>query len=87
MSAQSTARRLPEIPWNGLLFASTVLAALVSMIFILDDTKWPDPVWRLRAFQYLLREQDIAGSEIIRLAVLVLVAEAERSVRVPLDVR
>jgi hypothetical protein len=62
MSAQSSARRLPEIPWNGVLAAASVLAGVVSIIFILDDTKWPDAVWRLRAFQYLLREQDIAGS-------------------------
>ena len=63
MTAQSIARRLrAEIPWNGVLIASTVLAGVVSIIFILDDTKWPDPVWRLRAFQYLLRDQDIAGS-------------------------
>ncbi|TMH24103.1 MAG: hypothetical protein E6H63_17215 [Betaproteobacteria bacterium] len=62
MSAPGTARRLPEIPWNGVLVSATVLAGVVSIIFILDDTKWPDPVWRLRAFQYLLREQDIAGS-------------------------
>ncbi len=62
MSAQSIPRRLPEIPWNGVLVASTILAAVMSIIFILDDTKWPDPVWRLRAFQYLLREQDVAGS-------------------------
>ena len=62
MSAPGTARRVPEIPWNGVLVSATVLAGVVSIIFILDDTKWPDPVWRLRAFQYLLREQDIAGS-------------------------
>ena len=62
MSAQSSARGLPAIPWNGVLVAATVLAGVVSIIFILDDTKWPDPVWRLLAFQYLLRDQDIAGS-------------------------
>jgi len=62
MSAQSIPRRLPEIRWNGVLVASTILAGLVSIIFILDDTKYPDPVWRLRVFQYLLREQDVAGS-------------------------
>jgi hypothetical protein len=62
MSAQSIARRLPEIRWNGVLVALTILASVVSIIFILDDTKYPDPEWRLRAFQYLLREQDIAGS-------------------------
>lgn len=62
MSAQSVARGLPVIRWNGVLVAATVLAAVVSIIFILDDTKWPDPVWRLLAFQYLLRDEDIAGS-------------------------
>ena len=71
MSAQSSARGLPEIPWNGVLVASTVLAAVVSIIFILDDTKWPDPVWRLRAFQYLLRDQDIAGS-ILAIAIVLI---------------
>ncbi|HZC76642.1 MAG TPA: hypothetical protein VE258_02770, partial [Ktedonobacterales bacterium] len=43
---------------------------MVSIIFILDDTKWPDAVWRLRAFQYLLREQDIAGS-ILAVAIVI----------------
>ena len=63
MTVQSITQRLrAEIPWNGVLVASTVLAGVVSIIFILDDTKYPDPVWRLRAFQYLLREQDLAGS-------------------------
>jgi hypothetical protein len=62
MSAPGIPRRLPEIPWNGVLIAATVLASVVSIIFVLDDTKWPDPVWRLRVFQYLLRDQDIAGS-------------------------
>ena len=59
MSASETA---PRIPWNGVLVSATVLACVVSIIFILDDTKWPDPVYRLRAFQYLLRDEDIAGS-------------------------
>jgi hypothetical protein len=62
MTAQRRAQGLPEIPWNGVLVAATVLAGVVSIIFILDDTKWPDPVWRLSVFQYLLRDQDIAGS-------------------------
>lgn len=53
---------MPVIRWNGVLLAATVLAALLSVIFILDYTKWPDPVWRLQAFQYLLRDEDIAGS-------------------------
>ncbi|HEY5899819.1 MAG TPA: hypothetical protein VIV54_19795, partial [Burkholderiales bacterium] len=42
--------------------AFTVLAALVSIIFVLDDTKYPYEMWRMLAFQYLLRGQDIAGS-------------------------
>jgi hypothetical protein len=70
MSAQSSARGLPAIPWNGVLVAATVVASVVSIIFILDDTKWPDAVWRLRAFQYLLREQDIAGS-ILAIAIVI----------------
>jgi len=65
MSAPSAARRLPEIPWNGVLVSATLLAAVVSIIFVLDDTKWPDDVWRLHAFQYLLRDQDIAGSVLV----------------------
>lgn len=44
------------------LGALTVLAALLSIVFILDYTKYPDPQWRLLIFQYLLREQDLAGS-------------------------
>ena len=62
MSAQAIPRALPKVRWNGVLVAATVLAAVVSIIFILDNTKWPDAVWRLRAFQYLLRDEDIAGS-------------------------
>ena len=49
----------------NLLVALTALSGLVSIIFILDNTKYPDPVWRLLAFQYLLREQDIAGSVLV----------------------
>ena len=47
------------------LAAFTVLGALLSIIFILDYTKYPDPQWRLLIFQYLLREQDLAGSALI----------------------
>ena len=47
------------------LAAFTVLAALLSIIFILDYTKYPDAQWRLLIFQYLLREQDLAGSTLI----------------------
>ncbi len=66
MTAPSLARGwVRGIPWNGLLVALTVLSGLVSIIFILDNTKYPDPVWRLLAFQYLLREQDIAGSVVV----------------------
>ncbi len=66
MTEPRVARGLPgEIPWTRLLVALTVLASVVSIIFILDDTKYPDPMWRMAAFQYLLREQDIAGSALV----------------------
>lgn len=51
--------------WSFALGALTVFAALLSIIFILDYTKYPDPQWRLLIFQYLLREQDLAGSALI----------------------
>jgi len=54
-----------ETHWTNVLAALTVLAGVVSIIFILDDTKYPDPVWRLLVFQYLLREQDLAGSALV----------------------
>lgn len=66
MTAPSLARGWArDVPWNALLVALTVVSGLVSIIFILDTTKYPDPVSRLLAFQYLLREQDIAGSVLI----------------------
>ncbi|MGH8691149.1 MAG: hypothetical protein ACREUS_08985 [Burkholderiales bacterium] len=66
MTAQRLARGLPgEIDWTNVLVAFTVLAGVVSIIFILDDTKYPDPMWRMAAFQYLLREQDVAGSALV----------------------
>ncbi len=66
MTAQRLARGLPgEIDWTNVLVAFTVLAGVVSIIFILDDTKYPDPMWRMAAFQYLLREQDVAGSDLV----------------------
>jgi len=57
--------RTVETRWAFALGALTVLAALLSIIFILDYTKYPDPQWRLLIFQYLLREQDLAGSALI----------------------
>jgi hypothetical protein len=66
MTAQSVARGLAhDMPWSKLLVGLTVLSGVVSIIFILDDTKYPDPVWRLLVFQYLLREQDVAGSVLV----------------------
>ena len=61
---------LPEIPWTGALAAFTVLSAATSIIFILDDTKYPDPMPRAFAFEYLLRQQDIAGSIVIAALVI-----------------
>lgn len=58
-------RTLETPRWTSALCALTVLAALLSIIFILDYTKYPDPQWRLLIFQYLLREQDLAGSALI----------------------
>jgi hypothetical protein len=54
-----------RIPWDRILIAFTVLAGVVSIIFILDNTKFPDPVWHPLIFQYLLREQDVAGSVLV----------------------
>jgi hypothetical protein len=66
MTAQSITRgSIHDIPWNKVLVAFTVLSSLLSIIFILDDTKYPDPVGRMLVFQYLLREQDIAGSILV----------------------
>jgi hypothetical protein len=46
---------------DRLLLALTLLAGTLSIIFILDDTGYPFDVRRAAVFQYLLREQDIAG--------------------------
>ena len=51
-----------DVRWLHVLVALTLLAALVSIVFVLQDTKYPYPMWRMLAFQYLLRDQDIAGS-------------------------
>jgi hypothetical protein len=50
--------------------AFTLLAGVLSIIVILDNTAWPDPVPRLLAFQYLLREQDLAGALLFMALVL-----------------
>src|SRR5690348_15567045 len=46
---------------DRLLLVLTLLAGTLSIIFILDDTGYPYDVRRIAVFQYLLREQDIAG--------------------------
>src|SRR5258708_3064531 len=51
--------------WDRVLLALTALACVVSIIAVLDHTKYPDPVRRVSAFQYLLRDQDLAGSVLI----------------------
>lgn len=60
------ARVHPELTgavrWDRALLALTVLAFLVSVILILDYSKFPDPVWRFDIFVYLLRAHDLAGS-------------------------
>jgi hypothetical protein len=48
--------------WQRWLVGLTLLAGLLSLIVVLDYTGYPYPVWRLLVFEYLLREQDIAGS-------------------------
>ena len=66
MTPQPIARGSPgETHWTNVLAALTVLAGVVSIIFILDDTKYPDPMWRMLAFEYLLRDQDVAGSALV----------------------
>lgn len=54
-----------DMAWDRLLVVFTVLAGVVSIIIILDNTAYPDPVSRLLVFQYLLREQDLAGSVLL----------------------
>lgn len=53
------------LSWSTALLALTLLASLVSIIVVLDFTKYPDPVWRLLVFAYLLREQDLAGTVMV----------------------
>jgi hypothetical protein len=44
------------------LFGLTLVAGLLALIVVLDYTGYPYPGLRLLVFQYLLREQDIAGA-------------------------
>lgn len=53
------------VRWDRVLLALTVLAGLVSVILILDYSKFPDPVWRFDIFTYLLRAHDLAGSALL----------------------
>ena len=53
------------IAWHRVLLALTVLSGLLSLIVVLDYTKYPDPAWRRMVFQYLLQEQDLAGSALV----------------------
>ena len=63
MTTQAIAPGLrTDVRWPHVLVGFTLLAALVSIIFVLEDTKYPYAMWRMLAFQYLLREQDIDGS-------------------------
>jgi hypothetical protein len=69
--------------WTRMLAALTVLSGVLSIVFILDDTRYPDAVERLLVFQYLLREQDVAGS--LLLIAIVLAAWALRRRPAPFD--
>lgn len=63
MTTQQTA--LPStdsVSWCWVLAAVTILSGLLSIIFILDDTTYPDSLPRLFIFEHLLRQQDVAGS-------------------------
>jgi hypothetical protein len=91
MASRRIARALPgEIArtnWTNVLAALSVLAGLASIIFILDDTKYPDPMWRLLVFQYLLREQDVAGSVLIMaIVVAAWLLRARRPVLDPVEI-
>ncbi len=66
MSAQLAARaRAERVSWCSVLAAFTILSGLVSIIFILDDTNYPDSLRRALIFQHLLRQQDVAGSILV----------------------
>ncbi|HUJ85900.1 MAG TPA: hypothetical protein VLX30_03505 [Burkholderiales bacterium] len=66
MSAQHAAAGSAEpVSWCRVLAALTILSGLVSIIFILDDTTYPDSLSRLLIFEHLLRQQDVAGSILV----------------------
>ena len=65
MTAQAAPAPAYGISWCRVLAAFTILSGLVSIIFILDDTKYPDPMPHLFIFEYLLRQQDVAGSILV----------------------
>ncbi|MGH8747290.1 MAG: hypothetical protein ACREUK_12470 [Burkholderiales bacterium] len=54
-----------KVSWCWVLAALTILSGLVSIIFILDDTTYPDSLTRLLIFEHLLRRQDVAGSVLV----------------------
>ena len=54
-----------KLSWCGILASFTILSGLVSIIFILDDTTYPDSLPRLFIFEHLLRHQDVGGSVLI----------------------
>ncbi|HEX7052598.1 MAG TPA: hypothetical protein VF211_01535 [Burkholderiales bacterium] len=56
--------------WTRVLAALSAFAALFSIVFILDNTEFPFEVRRLLVFQYLLRQQDIAGAVLMLALVL-----------------
>ncbi|HXZ54691.1 MAG TPA: hypothetical protein VEH03_04480 [Burkholderiales bacterium] len=66
MSVQQIARpSAGSVSWCSALAAATILSGLVSILFILYDTKYPNAAPRLFIFPYLLRKQDVAGSILV----------------------
>jgi hypothetical protein len=62
LAAPASAAR---VSWCRILASFTILSGLVSIIFILDDTTYPDSLTRLLIFEHLLRRQDVGGSVLI----------------------
>jgi hypothetical protein len=56
---------LRAIAWDRWLVALTVLGGLLSLVIVLDHSEYPFAVRRILVFQYLLREQDVAGSVLV----------------------
>lgn len=66
MTAQHPAQTWTDkVSWCWVLAALTILSGLLSIIFILDDTTYPDSLTRLLIFEHLLRQQDVAGSILV----------------------